>query len=85
MFGCNEQQTSQAAAVLRAIATEWRELLAGSEGYLTGGRRGLDAREIAWGEMDSFVRACAKGTYLVYAGEVCRFAGLADNIAIVVG
>jgi hypothetical protein len=55
VFGCDRQQISQAAGVLRAIATEWRELLAGSEGYLTGGRRGLDAREVVWGEMDSFV------------------------------
>lgn len=54
-FGCNAQQTSQAAAVLRVVATEWKELLAGSEGFLTGGRRGLEGREIAWGEMDSFV------------------------------
>jgi hypothetical protein len=41
---------------MRALATEWRELLAGSEGFLTGGRRGLDGREIVWGEMDTFVR-----------------------------
>ncbi|KAL2138535.1 hypothetical protein VTI28DRAFT_5269 [Corynascus sepedonium] len=53
-FGCNAQQVSQAAGVLRVIATEWKELLAASEGFLTGGRRGLDSREIAWGEMDSF-------------------------------
>ena len=54
-FGCNTQQVSQAAAVLRTIATEWKALLAESEGFLTGGRRGLEAREIAWGEMDTFV------------------------------
>ncbi|KAK4040211.1 thioesterase-like superfamily-domain-containing protein [Parachaetomium inaequale] len=53
-FGCNTQQVSQAAAVLRTIATEWKELLAESEGFLTGGRRGLESREIAWGEMDTF-------------------------------
>lgn len=29
--------------------------MAGSEGFLTGGRRGLDGREVVWGEMDSFV------------------------------
>lgn len=54
-FGCNGQQINQAAEVLRVIATEWKELLAGSEGYLTGGRRGLDGREVHWGEMDTFV------------------------------
>ncbi|KAH6641363.1 thioesterase-like superfamily-domain-containing protein [Chaetomium tenue] len=53
-FGCNAQQVSQAAAVLRVIAAEWRDLLAGAEGFLTGGRRGLEAREIAWGEMDTY-------------------------------
>ncbi|KAK4157536.1 thioesterase-like superfamily-domain-containing protein [Chaetomidium leptoderma] len=53
-FGCNDQQVSQAAEVLRAIATDWKELQAGSEGFLSGGRRGLDGRQIAWGEMDSF-------------------------------
>ncbi|KAL2017101.1 hypothetical protein VTK56DRAFT_2573 [Thermocarpiscus australiensis] len=54
IFGCDNQQIARAAAVLRALATEWRELLAGSEGFLTGGRRGLDGREIVWGEMDTF-------------------------------
>ncbi|KAK3366124.1 thioesterase-like superfamily-domain-containing protein [Lasiosphaeria ovina] len=53
-FGCDNQQISRAAAVARAIALEWRDLLAGSEGFLTGGRRGLDRQKIAWGEMDSF-------------------------------
>ncbi|KAL1835531.1 hypothetical protein VTJ49DRAFT_6535 [Mycothermus thermophilus] len=54
MFGCNETQIARAALVMRALATEWRDLLAGSEGYLTGGRGGLDGREIAWGEQDTF-------------------------------
>ncbi|KXX81473.1 hypothetical protein MMYC01_201756 [Madurella mycetomatis] len=54
IFGCDGQQISRAASVLGALATEWKELLAGSEGFLTGGRRGLEAREIAWGEMDTF-------------------------------
>ena len=40
----------------RALATEWRELTAGSEGFLTGGRRGLEGQKVVWGEMDSFVR-----------------------------
>ncbi|KAK4100164.1 hypothetical protein N658DRAFT_497625 [Parathielavia hyrcaniae] len=53
-FGCNAQQISLAAEVLRALATEWKGLLAGSDGFLTGGRRGLDGQQIAWGEMDSF-------------------------------
>ena len=55
VFGCSNQQVSRASAVLRALAVEWKDLLAGSEGFLSGGRRGLDTHSIAWGEMDSFV------------------------------
>jgi hypothetical protein len=54
-FGCTNPQVSRAAAVLRALANEWRELLAGSEGFLTGGRRGLDGQKVVWGEQDTFV------------------------------
>lgn len=42
--------------MLRALATEWRALVAGGEGFLTGGRRGLEGQQVVWGEMDSFVR-----------------------------
>lgn len=41
--------------MLRALATEWRALAAGAEGFLTGGRRGLEGQQVVWGEMDSFV------------------------------
>ena len=43
--------------MLRGLSTEWRELTAGSEGFLTGGRRGMEGQQVVWGEMDSFVRA----------------------------
>ncbi len=33
---------SRAAGVMQALAQEWRPLTAGSEGFLTGGRRGLE-------------------------------------------
>lgn len=62
IFGCDNQQVSRAASVLRALSLEWRELLAGSEGFLTGGRRGLDGQKIAWGEMDSFVSGHVQST-----------------------
>lgn len=55
IFGCSPALVSEAAVVLRALATEWRQLTAGSEGYLTGKRRGLDGQKVVWGEMDSFV------------------------------
>lgn len=56
LFGCSPAQVAEAGAVLRALATEWRALVAGSEGFLTGGRRGLEGQQVVWGEMDSFVR-----------------------------
>jgi len=40
------------------VARDWRELLAGSEGFLVGkGRAGLEGQEVVWGEM-----VCAVGT-----------------------
>ncbi|KAI1799981.1 thioesterase-like superfamily-domain-containing protein [Daldinia bambusicola] len=54
MFGCNREQAQFAAALLHSLTTEWRELLAGSNGYLTGGGRGLEKQRVVWGEMDSF-------------------------------
>lgn len=62
MFGCSPAQVAQAATVLRALSAEWRALVAGSEGFLTGGRRGLEGHRIVWGEMDSFVRAACSPT-----------------------
>ena len=56
MFGCSTAQVSELAVVARALANEWRQLTAGSEGYLTGQRRGLEGQKVVWGEMDSFVR-----------------------------
>lgn len=36
------------------MARDWRELVAGSEGFLTGrGRAGFEGREVIWGEMVS--------------------------------
>ncbi|KAI1138523.1 thioesterase-like superfamily-domain-containing protein [Hypoxylon sp. FL0543] len=54
MFGCSREQARQAASVARALATEWRMLTAGAEGFLTGGRRGIENQQVVWGEMDSF-------------------------------
>ena len=55
MFGCSAAQIGRAAEVLRGVSTEWRGLTAGSEGFLTGGRRGMEGQQVVWGEMDSFV------------------------------
>jgi hypothetical protein len=54
-FGCDAAQIQRAAGVLGILAREWRVLSAGSEGFLTGGRRGLEDQQVVWGEMDSFV------------------------------
>lgn len=54
IFGCNAAQIAKAAGILRVLAEDWRRLTAGSDGFLTGGRRGLEGQKVAWGEQDSF-------------------------------
>ncbi|KAF7531795.1 hypothetical protein G7054_g8530 [Neopestalotiopsis clavispora] len=66
MFGCSPSQVKRAAGVLRSLALEWRSLTAGSEGFLTGGRRGLEGQAVAWGEMDSFQHV-NNAAYIRYA------------------
>lgn len=57
LFGLNEEQTMEAGAISKEIAQNWRELVAGSEGFLTGmGRAGFEGREVVWGEMVSRFR-----------------------------
>lgn len=52
IFGLQSKQIDEAGEILRVIARDWRELLAGSEGYLTGqGRAGLERHNVVWGEM----------------------------------
>ncbi len=51
-FGISPTQTAEAAAILKEIAVDWRELIAGSEGFLTKKEgRTLYRQEIAWGDM----------------------------------
>jgi acyl-CoA thioesterase FadM len=53
-FGATSQQTTRAGRILSELAHDWRELVAGSEGFLTGPeRRGMHRQEVVWGEMDS--------------------------------
>ncbi|KAK1063888.1 hypothetical protein LTR12_010213 [Friedmanniomyces endolithicus] len=53
-FGANDEQIHQAGRVLSEIARDWRELVAGSEGFLTDAkRRGIYRQEVVWGEGDS--------------------------------
>lgn len=52
MFGIDEAQTNEAGSILQEVSADWRELLAGSEGFLTGKEyRGLYRQEVVWGEM----------------------------------
>lgn len=56
MFGLNQDQVTQAGGILSEIARDWRDLVAGSEGFLTGpDRQGLHRQAVVWGEMDSMV------------------------------
>lgn len=55
-FGLTPPQIALAGSILEEIADDWRELVAGSEGYLTiPTRRGLHRWPVAWGEQDSMV------------------------------
>ncbi|KAL5340811.1 thioesterase-like superfamily-domain-containing protein [Aspergillus crustosus] len=52
MFGLKPYQIHEAGEIVQQIARDWRELIAGSEGYLTDAtRRGLYRQSVAWGEM----------------------------------
>jgi hypothetical protein len=52
MFGIDAEQTAEAGEILMEMSQDWRELVAGSEGYLTGKEwRGLFRQEVVWGEM----------------------------------
>ena len=55
-WGLTPPQTATAGAILSEIARDWRELVAGSEGWLTSPeRRGLHRWPVAWGDQDSMV------------------------------
>ncbi|GAB7361217.1 hypothetical protein MBLNU230_g1280t1 [Neophaeotheca triangularis] len=54
LFGLHPPQAQKAGAILQQLARDWRQLTAGSEGFLTDRkRRGLFRQEVVWGEMDS--------------------------------
>jgi hypothetical protein len=60
--GLPTAQAPLAAKILTSISTDWRELIAGSEGFLTTeGKRGLYRRNVEWGEM-----VCAETHNLLY-------------------
>ena len=55
-FGLKPEQVRRAGSILQVVGREWRDLVTGSEGFLTGpGRAGLERHRVVWGEMDSMV------------------------------
>lgn len=57
MFGLNPKQVHAAGIILQQLAQNWRELVAGSEGFLTNEkRRSIFRQNVAWGEMVSNTR-----------------------------
>jgi hypothetical protein len=56
MFGMKPKQIDEASEILQELARDWRTLVAGSEGFLTGkGRVGLQSQAVVWGEQDKMV------------------------------
>jgi chromosome condensin MukBEF MukE localization factor len=56
MFGLSEEQLGRAGEVLEIASRDWKDLVVGSEGFLTDrGRAGLLGHSVVWGEMDVMV------------------------------
>lgn len=54
MFGLKPSQLDEGGRILQLLARDWRELLAGSEGFLTDEkRRSLFRHNVVWGEQVS--------------------------------
>ena len=52
MFGMSSKQIDDASKILQELGRSWRDLVAGSEGYLTAkGRVGLQSQAVVWGDM----------------------------------
>lgn len=71
IFGLRPEQLQRAGNILDEVAREWRDLVAGSEGFLTGPKRaGLEKHRVVWGEMDSMVIAIFPTPLLLYRDTV---------------
>ncbi|KAF2200972.1 hypothetical protein GQ43DRAFT_416809 [Delitschia confertaspora ATCC 74209] len=75
-FGLTSEQVNEAGSLLQEIAHDWRDLVAGSEGFLTAkNRRGLYRQEVVWGEMSSPLRHVNNVMYNRYAESArCNWA-----------
>ncbi|KAJ5203334.1 hypothetical protein N7449_005413 [Penicillium cf. viridicatum] len=70
MFGMKPAQIDEGGKILQQLAKEWRELIAGSEGFLTDKkRRSLYRHNVVWGEQDIMGMLCHVNnvTYVRYA------------------
>lgn len=55
MFGLKPSQIEEAGRLLQRLARDWRELILGSEGFLTDvTRRAMFRHNVVWGEMVNF-------------------------------
>ena len=53
-FGMDEAQVTRAGILLTEVARDWKDLVAGSEGYLTSPKRaGISSTLIEWGSQDT--------------------------------
>lgn len=53
-YGMNDNQVNQAGLLLAEVSRDWKELVAGSEGYLTSKKRaGITSTLIEWGHQDA--------------------------------
>lgn len=60
MFGLDADGVKQAGRIMAVLAKEWKGMLVGCEGFLSGpGHAGLERQKVVWGEMDSMVGASA--------------------------
>ena len=51
-YGLLEHENAEVASLLENLARNWREYVAGCEGFLTGEhRRGLYRHSVVWGDM----------------------------------
>ncbi|QQK46136.1 thioesterase-like superfamily-domain-containing protein [Penicillium digitatum] len=58
MFGMKPAQIDEGGRILQQLAKEWRELIAGGEGFLTDKkRRSLYRHHVVWGEQDTMNEA----------------------------
>jgi len=50
--GLKNEETIEASAILADLTENWRDYVAGSQGFLTGEhRRGLFRHSVVWGDM----------------------------------